>query len=242
MARVVRKVSNKAVQGKKNQGKFYTKKWFWIVIVSVLVAAIAVGVTLAIVLNKDDEETANTIDYFATCEEVDFTKISHKGLNNYLNEDYSNPQNGESLFVENVFVFAYDMSAFYPSKDDDSDNYNADHAEILDMLIHLQKSIDAYNEAQGSTKAQLYIIDTTHSNNADILSDEVYKGSLNNEAAVYLFSYLNHGELVTDPIDVRGKDYSLSYLGDGSNGTMATLRTAIGQAANYVADGCVLED
>lgn len=241
MARVVRKVSNKAVQGKK-QGKFYTKKWFWIVISTVVVAAIAVGIILAIVLNKKDEEATNTIDYFATCEEVDFVKVSHKGISNYLNEDYTNPQNGESLFVENVFVFAYDMTAFYPSKDDDSENYNADHSEILSMLIHLQESIDAYNEAQGSIKAQLYIVDTKHSNNSDILTDEVYVGSNSSESAVYLFSYLNHGELISDPIDVRGKDYNLNYLGDGSNGTMANLRTAIGQAANFVADGCVLED
>ena len=134
------------------------------------------------------------------------------------------------------------MTAFYPSKDDDSENYNADHSEILSMLIHLQESIDAYNEAQGSIKAQLYIVDTKHSNNSDILTDEVYVGINSSESTLYLFSYLNHGELISDPIDVRGKDYNLNYLGDGSNGTMANLRTAIGQAANFVADGCVLED
>lgn len=242
MARVVRKVSNKAVQGQKKQGKFYTKKWFWIVVSSVLIVAIAVGVTLAIVLNKNDEDSTNTVDYFATCEEVDFVKMNHKGLANYLNEDYTNPQNGESLFVENVFVFAYDLSAFHPSKEDDSDNFNQNHADILKMLIHLQKSIDAYNEASGSIKAQLYIIDISHSNNKDILSDEVYIGEAESESATYMFSYLNHGEFVSDSVVVRGKKYSLNYLGAGDNTTMADLRTAIGQAANFVADGCILED
>lgn len=241
MARVVRKVSNKAVQGKK-QGKFYTKKWFWIVISAVVVAAIAVGITLAIVFNKNEDESVNTIDYFATSEEVDFVKMNHKSITNYLNEDYVNPQNGESLFVENVFVFAYDMSSFYPSKEDDSENYNKVHADILNMLVFLQKSVDKYNEAEGSIKAQLYIVDTTHSNNSDILNDENYIGESDSESVTYVFSYLNHGELVTDPVNVRGADKTLNYAGNGASGSLADLRTAIGQAANFVADGCVLED
>lgn len=241
MARVVRKVSNKAVQGKK-QGKFYTKKWFWIVISAVVVAAIAVGIILAIVLNKKDEEATNTIDYFATCEEVDFVKVSHKGISNYLNEDYTNPQNGESLFVENVFVFAYDMTAFYPSKEDNSENYNESHKDVLEFLKKLQIEIDKYNEAEGYIKAQLYIVDTKHSNNSDILTDEVYKGTESGENATLLFSYLNHGELVSDDINIRGGMRKLNYLGDDSNASIDKLRTAIGHAANFVADGCVLED
>lgn len=242
MARVVRKVSNKALQGQKKQGKFYKKKWFLIVISAILVAVIAVVITLAIVLNKDDEESTNTIDYFATCEEVDFVKISHKGLANYIDEDYTNPQNGDSLFVENVFVFAYDMSTFYPSKEDDSENYNKSHKDLLEFLKNLQIAIDEYNEAEGYIKAQLYIIDTTHSNNADILKDEVYKGTESNEDATFLFSYLNHGELVTDEINIRGVMRKLNYLGDGSNSSINVLRTAIGQATNFVEDGCALED
>lgn len=241
MARVVRKVSNKAVQGQKKQGKFYTKKWFWIVASIILIAAIAVGIVLAVVLNKDEDDSTNTIDYFGTCETVDFVKASHKGIANYLNEEYTNPQNGESLFVENVFVFAYSITDFHPSKEDDSENYSQTHADILDFLIHLQENIDAYNESEGSIKAQLYIIDTTHSNNEDIFTDYVYGGDSSSEGSKFLFAYLNNGELENDPITIRGNEYTLNHIDTGSK-RMYVLRTIIGQAANFVQDGCVLED
>ena len=55
MARVVRKVSNKAVQNQKKNNILHNKI-FWIIISVVLVIGVAVGIVLGIVLNQDKEE------------------------------------------------------------------------------------------------------------------------------------------------------------------------------------------
>ena len=55
MARVVRKVSNKAVQNQKKNNILHNKI-FWIIISVVLVIGVAVGIVLGIVLNQDKEK------------------------------------------------------------------------------------------------------------------------------------------------------------------------------------------
>lgn len=173
MARVVRKVSNKAVVGQKKQKGKFSSKLLWGIVAAVAVIGLAVGITLGIVLNRTDE-SESSVDYFATCEEVQFTKASYDGVKNYINVNYRNPQNDEELNIENVFVFAYNSTSFYPDSTDE-DNYNSSHKELLNKMIDLQKHVDSAIAAGKDVK--LFIVDTSVGNNAEIFTSSVF-GSL----------------------------------------------------------------
>ncbi len=233
MARVVRKVSNKAVAGQKKRKNFFSNKLFWIIASVIVVIGLALGITLGIVLNKKPEESVNKEDYFAKCEEVEFIKGSYDGVKNYTNVNYKNPQNNEDLFVDNVFIFAYDLSSFYPDSSDE-DNYNKSHADILSKLIDLQKTIDAAKKS--GQKVELYIIDTSVGANISVLNDTEFGGT-EDSAATFMFSYIRNGEVVKDPITIRDKKYTLlsTELND-------LITTVIPQTIHFVNDGLEIEE
>lgn len=181
MARVVRKVSNKAVVGQKKRKRKFSSKLLWSIVAAVAVIGLAVGITLGIVLNKEDESESR-VDYFATCEEVTFTKASYDGVKNYINVNYRNPQNNEELNIENVFVFAYNSSTFYPDSTDE-DNYNSSHKELLNKMIDLQKHIDSAAEAGKDIK--LFIVDTSVGNNAEIFTSSTFGSIYSSETTSF---------------------------------------------------------
>lgn len=235
MARVVRKVSSKTAKGQNKKTGLLKNKLFWIIGSVVLVIGLTVGIVLGVVLNQNSEEQGNTTDYFATQEEVEFTKGSYASVLNYTNLNYENPQNNTSLFVENVFIFAYDLTSFYPDSTDE-DNYNSKHADILAKLIDLQKAIDAANAKDDTLEIKLYIIDTSVGQNGGALTDTKLGGT-EDSTNKFLFSYVQHGELVSDSLSIRGKKYVLQ------SGVLNDLiTTIIPQTINYVNDGLVEQE
>lgn len=226
MARVVRKVSNRAVSGQKKQKNLIKNKWIWI-IPALVVVIVVVSVVLAVVLPNNNEVEGNKIDYFEN-QEVEFTKASYAGLQNYTNLNYINPQNENELFVENVFIFAYNLSSFYPDSNDES--YDKKHAQILTLLVDLQKSID--EQKNNGVDVELLIIDTSIGLNADVLMDSAYGGSENEDDAVsFIFSYIRHGEIFTDEIK-NERNYSLN-----STDLSTMITTTIPTAQYFVSSG-----
>lgn len=233
MARVVRKVSNRAVAGQRKQKKFFNNRWFWIIVSVVVVIGLALGITLGIVLNQNTEESVNKTDYFADCEQVEFVKGSYDGVKNYTNINYKNPQNNEDLFIQNVFIFAYDLSSFYPDSDDE-DNYNKNHADILSKLIDLQKAVDAAKAA--GLEVELFIIDTSVGDNISVLDDTDFGGT-EDSTVTFMFTYIRNGEVVSDSITIRDKKYTLV-----STSLNDMITTIIPQTIHFVNDGLPMEE
>ena len=102
MARVVRKVSNKAVQNQKKNNILHNKI-FWIIISVVLVIGVAVGIVLGIVLNQDKEEEVSH-NYFNEYQEVTFEQGSYYGILNYSDPDYKNIQTNEFWIWFKIFL------------------------------------------------------------------------------------------------------------------------------------------
>ena len=164
MAKIVRKVSNKATKGQKRESSFKRllhKKWFWIV-TSVLLVGIACAIILPIVLSNDSEKDTSHEhpDYFniettyveqvgdTTVEhEINFKKINYAGL---IMETSLNFQDR----IEYAFIFALDCSTFYPEdyystdedEEDDNNLKNEVHERVYAALKELQYQIDLYNE------------------------------------------------------------------------------------------------
>lgn len=227
LARVVRKVSNKAVSGQKKQGGIFKNKLFWIIAIVVVVIGVTVGIVLGITLNNNTEDDTNKVDYFATNEEVDFTTASYSSVKNYTNINYYNPQNNESLYVTNAFVFVYNLSSFYPDSDDDS--YVKAHADLLSKLVDLQKAIDAQKE--NGVDVELYIVDSSVGDNSSILYDTNFGGS-EEEEITFMFSYIQNGEFCDEKISIKDKEYKLY-----STVVSEMLTTIIPQTINYVNAG-----
>ena len=196
MARVVRKVSGKAVKGQKKQGQGLLKsKKFWIAsIISVLVI-IGTVVGLCIWLNSDDEiveeATVNEVDYFRNTYELDengiynvsdkeegdnlisFEYSNHQGLKNYLNDKK------DSIQKDNIIVFAYNMDSFYADKENDGDNYNEKYSDLIQQICKLKKVIDDYNNSEISDEEKIYfyVVNLNVGTNNKILEDEIFIGS-----------------------------------------------------------------
>lgn len=238
MARVVRKVSNRNVSGQKKQRNILKNKWFWIV--SVIVVAIIAAVTTAVIinLNNTEEDYSNTVDYFSTNEEVDFNVTTYHSVKNYVNVNYTNPQNSETLYVSNAFIFAYDLSNFYPTqgvnKDaDGNDLYAKQHKDILTKLIDLQKAVDKA-QADG-LDVELYIIDISFSSNYAVLLDTDFGGSDEPEST-FMFTYIQNGEKA-DELKLGGSKYNLFATNLNS-----MITTVLPKAVYYVQDGLVEEE
>ncbi len=183
MARVVRKVSGKAVRGQK-KGILYNKN-FWIGISCGVVAIIALvlGLVFGLKGNSNTNSEPKVEDYFAmeytykdknTSEErkVNFEKASYAEVAMHTNPNF------ESTFIDYVFVFATDLSKFYPKTlmQNETDLKDKNHESILEYLIFLQDSINLYD---GDYKVKLYIVDTQDnqaSDNMSIFSDSKFNG------------------------------------------------------------------
>ena len=238
MARVVRKVSNRNVSGQKKQRNILKNKWFWIV--SVIVVAIIAVVTTAVIinLNNKEEDYSNTVDYFSTNEEVDFNVTTYHAVKNYVNVNYTNPQNGETLYVSNAFIFAYDLSNFYPAQGvnedaDGNDLYAKQHKDILTKLVDLQKAVDKA-QADG-LDVELYIIDISFSSNYAALLDTDFGGSDEPEST-FMFTYIQNGEKA-DELKLGGSEYELFATNLNS-----MITTVLPKAVYYVQDGLVEEE
>ncbi len=186
-----RRASVKAESGK----KFLWSKKFWILCSSILVALIAIGVTIGLVIyfnNKSDSKK----DYFRTCEEVEFKYASFDGVANYADPEFNNPQGGD-LTIDYIFVLVYNSSTFYPSKSDDEDNYNEEDKNLLDRMINLQKTVD---EAKKNGKdVELFIVDTNYSWNVNAYTESLF-GSLYSEDSNSfspMLVYIENGEYVS---------------------------------------------
>lgn len=235
MARVVRKVSNRNVSGQKRQTNIFKNKWFWVVSAVVLVV---LGIIIAVVItnnnSKNENDYANTVDYFETNEEVDFNVSTYSALANYTNVNYVDPQTGENLHKTNVFVFMYDLKSFYPIKDlnkdeDGNDLYNENHKKILEKLVDLQKAIDAAKE--DGLDVELLIINESAGNNFNMQLNTQFGGTGQAEYS-YMFSYIQNGELNKEEIEIGGYDYSLF-----STNLNNMITTIIPQTINYVKGG-----
>ena len=222
MAKIVRKVSNKATKGQKREYGFKRllhKKLFWI-ITSILLVGIACAIILPIVLSNDSEEdtTHEHPDYFnisATYTDIDgidhevnFKKISYAGLIMETSSDHDAIKDDKFNFntIEYAFIFAIDITKFYPEdyyktdedEEDDNNLKSEGDERIYNALIKLQYEIDLYNENHPNTDddVQLFIIDTSNSNsnaNASILTDAKFGGvsddddSSNSKTTMYSF-------------------------------------------------------
>ena len=244
MARVVRKVSNKAVKGQKRErkGLVFSKK-FWIIIISIVVVLAAAGITIGVIVaNNNKTTTVEVDDYFGQTqkfkdEDVNFTKMTYQGVLLHTNDN-------SELFNDYTFVFAASLSSFYPVELIDTNNDNTDlkdkkHELIFNELIELQNAIDKHNK-NSENKIYLYIVDTSSKagNSSDaIYSDSKFSSSDDSTGPLFLF-YNADGLQKTVPNDAtnsnndsnKGKTlYSTSYA-DASN----TMLSAISNAIIYV--------
>lgn len=238
MARVVRKVSNKAVKGQKRErkGLLFSKK-FWIILISIVVVLTAAGITIGVVVanNNSSSKTVEVDDYFGQTQkynntDVNFTKMTYEGVKLHTNTE-------SELFEENVFVFAASLDSFYPvtlidTNNDDTDLKNDQHEKIFNTLIQLQYEIDKYNaKAENSdNQFKLYIVDAsskTGNNSASIFSDKEFYSGSSDEFGGPLFAYHTvDGLQETLP---NGKSvYSDTYYGTN------TMMTALSNAITYL--------
>ena len=122
---------------------------------------------------------------------------------------------------EYTFVFALDLSAFYPKelKDSDDNDLKEDrHEQIFNQLIELQYFIDRYNEIEDNSdeKIALYIVDTkvvSGNNSSNIFTDTQFMSSADSSFLGPLFTCTHDGEFYeTDPDDSKKSFYSISFV------------------------------
>ena len=234
MARIVRKVSNKAVKGQKRErtGVVYSKK-FWIIIATVLVLLIAAGITIPLVINKNNSSTSTVEvdDYFGQEQKyydntVKFTKMTYQGVKLHINES-------SDVYSEYTFVFATSLDSFYPVElidENDKDLKNEKHEKVFKLLKELQYNIDLVNEAAGTNKVNLYIVDTSakdgNSSNY-IFTDTSFNPDQNENLTELFFLYTVDG-LIKQP---KGTDFNT--YGDNFT-TGSTIFSAVNGAIQYV--------
>lgn len=232
MARVVRKVENKNSRGKgKNYFWFLRKKLFWFITGGlVLTAGIIVTICL-IVYYLNIKNPVYVDDYFAQTQEyktsdgvtheVNFTKTSYGQAKLHTSQD-------STISVEHVFVFAGDLSQFYPfdlyddtdSDGDYDDNLkNSTHEQVFNALIKLQYLIDLYNSEmesiESTNRAALYIVDT---GNATTNKTKNSINRANNNALIYSdssFVVLASADDSEDEDEITGPLFSYHNATDG---------------------------
>lgn len=234
MARIVRKVSNKAVKGQKRErtGVVYSKK-FWIIITTVLVLLIAAGITIPLVINKNNSSTSTVEvdDYFGQEQKyndntVKFTKMTYQGVKLHINES-------SDVHSEYTFVFAASLDSFYPVElidENDKDLKNAKHEQVFNLLKQLQYNIDLVNEAAGTNKVNLYIVDTSAkdgNSSSYVFTDTSFNPDQNENLTELFFLYTDDG-LTTQP-----KGTTLTTYGDSFT-TGNTIFSAVNAAIQYV--------
>ncbi|MBE6136981.1 MAG: hypothetical protein E7176_01110 [Erysipelotrichaceae bacterium] len=235
MARVVRKVSGKASAGQKKQRVWYTSKLFWGIVSAIVVIGVTAGILLYFFVFKEEEEsTVNEIDYFETCETVDFNVTTYNGVLNYIDINYVDIQTNEPLYCENAFVFAYDKSLFYPNASDNEENYLETYEKLLAQLIDLQKDIDAAKES--GLDVELYVVDTSIASNSFIMENGTF-GVDGESSYAFMFTYIKDGEFAKDKISVNGKKQQIFSTDENE-----MIRTTIRHAQNYVKNGLVADE
>lgn len=160
------KLNRKNIRGKGFKNLIH-KKLFWILsAVAVLLIAAAIIIPI-VVVNSNKTEEVKVDDYFGKTYKIDDREIKFKKSSNAGVHMYSN------LYEDSyLFVFALDLSKFYPEtlKDKDGNELKDDtHERIFNMIKSLQEEIDIYNETSNEedTKAYLLIVDTTPNANSD---------------------------------------------------------------------------
>ena len=236
MARLVRKVSNKAVKGQKRERKgiLFSKK-FWIIIICAVVVLTAAGITIGVIVaNNNKTTTVEVDDYFGQTQkatydgkeyDVKFTKMTYQGVKIHTNVE-------SDVFNDYTFVFAANLSAFYPFdlNDADGNNLKVDkHRDIFKELVNLQCAIDRYNEKETKEyKINLYIVDTstkTGNTSSSIYSDYSFYSSSSEDSAFtgpLFFLYGVDGLEKTIPGDSKKVSFSDSYY---DNNTMMSSIT-----------------
>ena len=240
MARVVRKVSNKATKGQKREkGALLHSKKFWIIAISILVVLITAGIIIGVVIanNQKKDETVEVDDYFGKTykvndKDINFTKMTYQGV--YL---HTNPEEGE-LFNDYTFVFAANLATFYPEDLYDSDDNNlkdSKHYEIFEALKELQYEIDRYNSSdEPEHKIALYIVNTDQvdgNTSYNIYSDSKFTDSSDTDSESSLnclFAVIDENGLIEtkDSKDLHAASYY----------TNNKMVTSIGTARNMVKD------
>ena len=231
MARVVRRVENKNSRGKgKNYFWFLRKKLFWFITAGlVLTAGIIVTICL-IVYYLNLKNPVYVEDYFAQTQEyktsdgktheVTFTKTSYGQARLHTAQD-------STISVEHVFVFAGDLSQFYPfdlyddtdgDGDYDDNLKNSTHEQVFNALIKLQYLIDLYNDEmesiESTNRAALYIVDTGNAT-TNKTSNSINRA--NNNALIYSdssFVVLGDSES-DDEEEITGPLFSYHNATDG---------------------------
>ena len=234
MARVVRRVSGKASAGQKKQRTWYTSKLFWAIVSAVVVIGVTVGIVLYFVFKDDEAQESNEIDYFSTCETVDFNITTYDGVKNYIDVNYVDIQTNESLYTENVFIFAYNKSLFYPNSVDNEEGYSETYEKLFNQLIDLQKNIDAA-QANG-IDVELYIIDTSIAQNSGIMENGSF-GPDGETIPNFMFTYMKDGVLEDEKLSVNGEKQQIFSVDENE-----MIRTTIRHAQNYVKNGLVADE
>ena len=234
MARIVRKVSNKAVKGQKRErtGVVYSKK-FWIIIATVLVLLIAAGITIPLVINKNNSSTSTVEvdDYFGQEQKyydntVKFTKMTYQGVKLHINES-------SDVYSEYTFVFATSLDSFYPVElidENDKDLNNEKNEQVFKLLKELQYNIDLVNEAAGTNKVNLYIVDTSAkdgNSSSYVFTDTSFNPDQTENLTELFFLYTDDG------LTKRPKGATSDVYGD-SFSAGNTIFSALNQAINFV--------
>ena len=186
MARVVRKVSNKASKEQKRTNPNNKKRNIWI---GSIVAAIIViaAVVVTIILCNNGGSNNSFYDYLADEQtvkiedqeyKVSFTKMSYSGVLYHHNNTNEANEYEELSYYKYVFVYAQDFHSFYPDKDKNSDKYSSDDEELLSRLARFQARVDNYNKEVGSNseeKAIFFLVDTYYDYNKGIFDDTNFR-------------------------------------------------------------------
>lgn len=237
MARVVRKVSNKATKGQKREkGALLHSKKFWIIAISILVVLITAGIIIGVVIanNQKKDETVEVDDYFGKTQriydtDVNFTKMTYQGVCLH-----TNAEEGE-LFNDYTFVFAANLATFYPEDLYDSDDNNLKdpkHYEIFEALKELQYEIDRYNSSdEPEHKIALYIVNTDQvdgNTSYNIYTDSSFTGGEESSSSTLgpLFTVIDEQGVI------KTKNSKIMHASDYNEDNV--MVTAIGTARNMV--------
>lgn len=196
MARVVRKVSNKASKEQKKTTSNNKKRNIWIGSIIAGIIVIAAVVVTIILCNSGSDDSFN--DYLAneqivkiegddTEYKTSFTKMTYSGVLYHHNNTNENDAYLREDYYKYVFVYAQDFHSFYPNEEKDGDNYSKADSDLLEILARFQLRVDQYNEtADREEKAIFYIVDTYYDFNKGIFDDTNF-GTTSDENLTSLF-------------------------------------------------------
>lgn len=236
-----KKVSNKATKGiKRDRKPFYKLKKFWIILSTLIVVAVGVVVTIVLInhFKSDSSDDREALNYFGGESEVltqkvnkelvdsanknanmtydsnyvpTFTKIGLDGIKMHAKDTSSI---GDA-YIEHMFIFATDLTKFYPDEtidddidDDDDELYSSYQYELFKQLTYFQYCIDMENKAleekakanndEVAYKIRLYIVDTSITTNSTIFNDSLFTGieTDENDNLNAMFALVSHGSVL----------------------------------------------